>query len=76
MKSKRNSLPKDTNSMKLLDCPHCGAKSDSLDKRNGKGVYAYQNAPSSDIQPWMHVACLECGSGSSSVETWNRRTKA
>ena len=62
--------------LKLLDCPHCGATQNSLDKGNGKGIYAYHDAPSSDIQTWIHVACLECGSGSPSIETWNLRLKA
>ena len=57
----------------LLACPHCGATAEALDKGNGKGVYAYTDAPSSDIEPWMHVACLECGSGSPSVKVWNSR---
>ncbi len=57
----------------LLACPHCGATAEALDKSNGKGVYAYMSAPSSDIELWLHVACLECGSGSPSVLVWNSR---
>jgi hypothetical protein len=57
----------------LLACPYCGATAEALDKRNGKGVYAYMGSPSSDIEPWMHVACLECGSGSPSAKVWNSR---
>ena len=59
-------------SVPLLACPHCGATQDDLDKRNGKGIYAYLNAPSSDIQPWLHVVCLECGGSAPSIEAWNR----
>lgn len=46
----------------LQRCPHCNSQ-----------PYAYLNAPSSDQQPWVHVACLKCGSGSPTIETWNRR---
>ncbi len=59
--------------VEILPCPHCGATPDRLDDNTGMGVRVYMNAPSSDEQPWPHVACLECGSGSSSIETWNQR---
>ena len=58
------------------DCPFCGATADALDKRNGKGVYAYMNAPGKSHESTMHVACLECGSGSPSIEVWSRRQPA
>lgn len=59
--------------VEILPCPHCGATPDRLDDNTGMGVRVYMNAPSSDEQPWPHVACLECGSGSPSIETWNQR---
>jgi hypothetical protein len=57
----------------LLDCPFCGATQSGLDKAKGKGVYTYMDALGEFHQVRMHVACLECGSGSPSVEVWNRR---
>jgi hypothetical protein len=59
--------------VEILPCPHCGATPDRLDDNTGMGVRVYMNAPSSDEQPWPHVACLECGSGSPSIDTWNQR---
>lgn len=56
-----------------LDCPHCGATPEALDKSKGTGVYVYDNAPSDGQATWPHVACLECGSGSPSIAVWNRR---
>ena len=73
MKTKTSDAKEQERVGALLGCPHCGASPDALDKRTGKGVYAYMNAPHSDTQQWLHVACLECGSGSPSVQTWNRR---
>jgi hypothetical protein len=49
----------------IKKCPH-GCKSKP---------HVYLNAPSSDQQPWKHVACLECGSGSPTIEIWNKRGK-
>lgn len=59
----------------LKPCPHCGAKQLDLNKAKGKGIYAYNDSPSGDSEQWIHVACLECGSGSPSVEVWNKRHK-
>lgn len=56
----------------VANCPHCGAKP-TLDKRTGTGVYAYMDSPGKGHEPTLHVACLECGSGSPSVEVWNQR---
>lgn len=47
----------------LLPCPFCG--SDNL--------HVYLNAPRSDIGPWEHVACLNCGAGQSTKVKWNTR---
>jgi len=58
---------------KIESCPHCGATHESLDKRNGKGVYVYLNAPSSDVDAWPHVVCLECGGAAPSITIWNKR---
>jgi hypothetical protein len=58
----------------LQPCPFCGATHEALDKANGKGVYAYENAPSSDMQTWLHVVCLECGGAAPSVKAWNARS--
>lgn len=59
--------------VEILPCPHCGATPERVDDNTGMGVRVYMNAPSSDEQPWPHVACLECGSGSPSIEAWNQR---
>lgn len=48
----------------LKPCPFCGP--------SGK-LKTYWDAPSSDMRPWPHVACLKCGCGQSTVEKWNRR---
>lgn len=48
---------------RLLPCPFCGSED----------LLVYMNAPSSDCQPWPHVACLCCGTGQSTIEKWNRR---
>jgi len=71
MKQVKNDKIMTTND--ISDCPHCGATYKSLDKINGKGVYAYMDAPGKSITATMHVACLECGSGSPSLKVWNRR---
>lgn len=47
----------------LLPCPFCGSEN----------LKIYANAPSSDVRPWDHVACLDCGCGQSSIEKWNHR---
>lgn len=60
----------------LLPCPFCGDTSDMLNKKNGRGLYCYANAPSSDMQTWKHVCCLNCGAGHSSVDKWNTRVSA
>jgi len=59
--------------MKVKACPHCGERVEDLDKRMGRGVLVYKDAPASDWTPWDHVACLLCGSGSPSIEVWNQR---
>lgn len=62
----------------LKPCPFCGAKwegaiaGDSSTPRHG--LYVYDNAPSSDCQPWAHVCCLDCGCGQSTITKWNTRT--
>jgi hypothetical protein len=71
----------------LLPCPFCGAthvganelvknpiphRVDHVRKSN-KGLYIYDNAPSSDCQTWAHVVCLDCGAGQNSVRKWNMR---
>lgn len=56
---------------KIKPCPFCGAKWNGLDAKSG--VYVYSNAPSSDQRLWLHVACLDCGSGASTVKIWNSR---
>lgn len=60
----------------LEDCPHCGATQAALDRGKRKGVYAYMDSAGEDHEPTLHVACLECGSGSPSAEVWNRRVNA
>lgn len=56
---------------KIKPCPFCGAKWQGIESR--KGVYVYSNAPSSDQRQWLHVVCLECGSGASTIKVWNSR---
>lgn len=48
----------------LLACPFCGSVN----------LKVYLNAPASDMRPWEHVACLDCGTGQTTVEKWNTRT--
>ncbi len=55
----------------IRDCPHCGATHAALDKQKRKGIYVYNNAPSSDMEQWPHVVCLECGCGAASIGAWN-----
>jgi len=46
----------------LKNCPLCGGP-----------ARVYKNAPSSDITPWDHVVCINCGCGVNSVKQWNHR---
>jgi predicted nucleic-acid-binding Zn-ribbon protein len=59
----------------VKDCPHCGASTEACNEQTGKGVYTYYdaNALSIDRNPILHVACLECGSSSPTIEIWNTR---
>lgn len=65
---------KEHNSLK--PCPFCGAKYEGAiagDRKINKGLYVYDNAPSSDMQQWAHVCCLDCGAGQNSIRKWNMR---
>lgn len=46
----------------LKPCPFCGG-----------AAFPYMNTPSCDMEPWVHVVCLDCGAGAPSVEKWNQR---
>lgn len=54
---------------KILDCPHCGAKASNLSLSKLKGVTVYRE------EGVTGVVCLECGSSSTSVDTWNMRVE-
>ena len=53
----------DNKGHQLIPCPFCGSAN----------LHVFQNAPSSDMEPWPHVACLECGTGQSTIAKWNTR---
>jgi len=48
--------------LSLLRCPFCGSE-----------PVIKMNSPSSDIKPYPHVICLECGCAQDSVEKWQNR---
>lgn len=57
----------------LLPCPFCGDTSEMLDKKSKRGLYLYENTPSSDTPAWKHIYCLNCGAGHGGVDKWNTR---
>lgn len=60
----------------IKDCPHCGAGHGPVDVKGRSqrpGVYVHAEALSTDFPPTKHVVCLVCGSGSPSVDVWNKR---
>lgn len=52
-----------TQAPQLIPCPFCGSAN----------LRVYQNAPASDMRAWPHVACLNCGTGQTTIEKWNTR---
>lgn len=66
-----------TDYINLKKCPFCGSKWEGvlpgITSTRMRGLYVYDNAPSSDIKPWAHVVCLDCGAGQNSIAKWNSR---